>query len=132
MDGDTTFASSSVRVHLVRGVVGLSLLVAAFALVPRFGPATLLLLPVAVIFLRGCPTCWALGLAQTRARERSLAGRSRLEPTAGGERGVDDAVTADQGHRLGVLDATGVGAAHGRTGAELAPGVDHRPGHPST
>lgn len=68
MDQDTTFASRSVREHLVRGAVGLSLLVASFALIPAYGAVMLLLAPVAVVFLRGCPTCWALGLTQTRAR----------------------------------------------------------------
>lgn len=67
MDLDTTFASRSVRVHLVRGAIGLSLLVAAFALIPLFGAVTLLLALPAVVLLRGCPTCWALGLVQTRA-----------------------------------------------------------------
>jgi hypothetical protein len=41
--------------------------VAAFALIPAVGPVALLLAPVAVFFLRGCPTCWALGLVQTQA-----------------------------------------------------------------
>lgn len=75
-DPDTTFASRSVREHWVRGALGLPLLVAAFALVPSLGPATLLLAPVAVVLLRGCPTCWLLGLGQTRALEarRACAG----------------------------------------------------------
>jgi hypothetical protein len=66
-DPETLFASSSVPRHVVRGVLGLPLLVAAVALVPVGGPATLLLLLPAVLLLRGCPTCWLLGLAQTRA-----------------------------------------------------------------
>lgn len=61
------FASSSVPRHLVRGVLGLSALVAAFALIPVVGPLALLVAPVGVVLLRGCPTCWALGLVQTRA-----------------------------------------------------------------
>lgn len=67
MDADTTFASRSVPEHLLRGAVGLPLLVAAFALVPALGPLMLLLAVPAVVLLRGCPTCWALGLSQTRA-----------------------------------------------------------------
>lgn len=67
MDPDTTFASRSVREHWLRGAVGIPLLVASFALIPALGPTTLLLAPVAVVLLRGCPTCWALGLGQTRA-----------------------------------------------------------------
>ena len=69
LDQDS-FASSSVPVHLVRGAAGLALLVAAFALVPSFGPLALLLAPLGALALRGCPTCWALGLAATIARRR--------------------------------------------------------------
>jgi uncharacterized membrane protein len=61
------FASRSVPRHVVRGVLGLPLLVAAFALVGWWGPSALLLAVPAVVLLRGCPTCWLLGLAQTRA-----------------------------------------------------------------
>jgi hypothetical protein len=61
------FASRSVGRHLVRGVVGLSLLVAAFVLAATWSPLALLLALPAVVALRGCPTCWALGLVQTRA-----------------------------------------------------------------
>ncbi len=64
------FASSSVRIHLVRGVIGLTLLIAAFALIPTFGPLTLLLAPLGVVALRGCPTCWAIGLGATISRGR--------------------------------------------------------------
>lgn len=78
MDEDTTFASRTVRAHLVRGAIGLPLLVAAFALIPAYGAGMLLLAPVGVFFLRGCPTCWALGLTQTKAR----VAREATEPTA--------------------------------------------------
>ena len=64
---DSMFASRSVPRHLVRGALGLPMMVAAFALVPWLGPLTLLLVVPAVVLLRGCPTCWALGLAQTCA-----------------------------------------------------------------
>ncbi len=42
-------------------------MVAAFVLVPWWGPLALLLAVPAAVLLRGCPTCWALGLAQTCA-----------------------------------------------------------------
>lgn len=71
---DTMFASSSVRVHLIRGVVGLVAFVAAFALVGTIGPVSLLLLVPAVLAWRGCPTCWALGLTRTKAVRDSGAG----------------------------------------------------------
>ena len=64
---DTMFASSTVPRHLVRGAIGLPLMLAAFVLIPWVGGWSLLLLVPAVVLLRGCPTCWALGLAQTCA-----------------------------------------------------------------
>ncbi|MCF6378524.1 hypothetical protein L2K70_13010 [Nocardioides KLBMP 9356] len=67
---DTMFASSSVARHLVRGAIGLPLMVAAFVLLPWAGPWALLLIAPAGVLLRGCPTCWALGLAQTCALPR--------------------------------------------------------------
>ncbi len=71
MEPDTTFASRSVRVHLVRGALGLLLAVAAIALIGVVGPASLLLLIPAVVAWRGCVSCWALGLAQTRSLEKA-------------------------------------------------------------
>ena len=62
------FASRTLVEHLLRGAVGLPLMVAAFALVGTLGALSLLLLVPSVALLRGCPTCWALGLVQTRQR----------------------------------------------------------------
>ncbi|MFJ6484917.1 MULTISPECIES: hypothetical protein [unclassified Streptomyces] len=64
------FASSSLPRHLLRGAVGLGALVGAFALLPLYGPITLALAPVGLVALRGCPMCWAIGLAQTLSRGR--------------------------------------------------------------
>ncbi|MFF0551861.1 hypothetical protein ACFYUL_23175 [Streptomyces sp. NPDC004311] len=72
------FASASVPRHLARGAVGFGSLIAAFALLPVLGPAALLLAPVGVVALRGCPMCWAIGLAETVSR-----GRLRRECTDG-------------------------------------------------
>ncbi len=75
---DTMFASRSVRMHLVRGVVGLVAAVAAFALVGIIGPVSLLLLVPAGLAWRGCPTCWAVGLTRTKAVRDSGARLCRL------------------------------------------------------
>ena len=64
---DTMFASSTVPRHLVRGVIGLPLMIAAFVMIPLVGGWSLLLLVPSMALLRGCPTCWALGLSQTCA-----------------------------------------------------------------
>ena len=63
------FASSSVVVHLVRGVLGLALLVGALVLAGDH-PWALLGLVGTVLAWRGCPTCWAMGLMATMSRDR--------------------------------------------------------------
>ena len=62
-------ASRSVGTHCARGAIGLLALIAGVAI----GGAGLALLVVTVVAWRGCPTCWAIGLAQTR--ELRTAGR---------------------------------------------------------
>ncbi|QKG20391.1 hypothetical protein [Actinomadura verrucosospora] len=56
--------------HLVRGAVGFGALAGAVALVPVIGLAGLLLAPVGLVALRGCPACWFMGLAETLSRGR--------------------------------------------------------------
>ncbi|MGZ0149735.1 hypothetical protein ACXJJ3_21920 [Kribbella sp. WER1] len=65
-----SFASTSLSRHLVRGVLGFGSLIAAFALVPAVGLWSLLLLPIALVAFRGCPTCWVIGLLETISRGR--------------------------------------------------------------
>ncbi|HEX3827970.1 MAG TPA: hypothetical protein VHV82_11935 [Sporichthyaceae bacterium] len=79
---DTMFASRSVRMHVVRGVVGLVAAVAAFALVGIIGPVSLLLLVPAGLAWRGCPTCWAVGLTRTKAVRDSASRCIACPPTA--------------------------------------------------
>ena len=74
-DPDSLFASRSVPEHLLRGAAGAVLLVAAIVLAGPLGPLSLLLLVPTVLLWRGCPTCWALGLVQTRERTRCGSGR---------------------------------------------------------
>lgn len=64
------FASASLPEHLVRGAMGFGALAGSVMLVPIIGPVGLLLLPVGLVALRGCPTCWAIGLIQTITRGR--------------------------------------------------------------
>lgn len=71
------FASSSVPRHYARGVVGLLAVVAAIAGVALGVPAALALLLVTAVAWRGCPTCWAVGLMQTRERTGCADGDCR-------------------------------------------------------
>ncbi|WP_327353763.1 hypothetical protein [Streptomyces sp. NBC_01304] len=67
---ERNFASKSVPHHLARGALGFALIIGSIALLPTFGPATLLAAPLSLIAFRGCPTCWMVGLAQTVSRGR--------------------------------------------------------------
>ncbi|MGI5284322.1 hypothetical protein ACQEVF_13405 [Nonomuraea polychroma] len=70
MTDGRSFASSSLSRHLVRGVVGFGALVGSVVLVPVIWPVSLALAAVGVLAFRGCPICWAFGLAQTISRGR--------------------------------------------------------------
>jgi hypothetical protein len=79
-----TFASTSLPRHLIRGLIGFGSLIAAFALIPAVGAAGLLLLPVALLAFRGCPTCWVIGLLETISRGKlqrdCVDGQCKLTP----------------------------------------------------
>ncbi|MFD7558417.1 MULTISPECIES: hypothetical protein [unclassified Streptomyces] len=84
-DGDE-YASATLTRHVVRGAIGFGSLIGALALLPLVGPVALLLAPVGLLALRGCPMCWAIGLAQTLSRGRlereCVDGRCQLKPAA--------------------------------------------------
>ncbi|MCB5164085.1 hypothetical protein LG634_04440 [Streptomyces bambusae] len=84
------YASASLPRHLARGAVGFGALAGAVALLPVVGPVGLLLLPAGLFALRGCPMCWAVGLAQTVSRgrlRRSCEGGQCSLTVAGGPEG---------------------------------------------
>jgi hypothetical protein len=58
-------ASTSLARHLTRGAIGFGLIGVTSALTPRVGVGALLLAPLGLVALRGCPTCWIVGLIQT-------------------------------------------------------------------
>jgi hypothetical protein len=61
----SALTSTSVARHLARGVVGFGLVGAALALVSSVGVVALLLAPIGMVALGGCPTCWIAGLFET-------------------------------------------------------------------
>ncbi|MEU5163791.1 hypothetical protein AB0G74_29835 [Streptomyces sp. NPDC020875] len=73
-DGDERrkgdFSSRTVPRHLARGAAGFGALAGSVLLLPLLGLWSLLLAPVGLLALRGCPMCWAVGLAQTLSRGR--------------------------------------------------------------
>lgn len=82
MNDRGSFASTSLPRHLVRGAVGFGALIGSVALIPVVGLGSLLLAPVGLLALRGCPTCWAIGLVQTismgRLQRSCVDGRCEL------------------------------------------------------
>lgn len=93
MTDKQSFAGTSLPRHLLRGAAGFGTLTASFALIPLFGLGSLLLAPIGLLALRGCPTCWAIGLIQTisMGRLRRSCTEGRCELTAGDEHGSDPA-----------------------------------------
>ena len=79
MSEQSKFASASVPRHLARGAVGFGLIGSAFGLTATIGPAALLLAPLGMVALRGCPMCWTAGLIETVS-----AGRLRRSCGPGG------------------------------------------------
>jgi hypothetical protein len=71
------FASNTLLEHLVRGAIGLTALALAFHLqdVSVFVP--ILLVPIGLLALKGCPMCWTLGLGET------LLAKLQGKPTEG-------------------------------------------------
>jgi hypothetical protein len=57
-------------------VIGFSLVGAAFALAAAGTPAALALILPGAVALRGCPTCWLVGLVQTVSAGRLARGAS--------------------------------------------------------
>jgi hypothetical protein len=63
-------ASTSIAFHLTRGAIGFGLVGSALALIPSAGPGALLLAPLGMVALRGCPMCWIAGLIETISAAR--------------------------------------------------------------
>ncbi len=72
------FASASVARHLLRGTLGMVAIIAAIRVAPESAAASLILAALALLALRGCPSCWMLGLIETiSARRRKQADEIR-------------------------------------------------------
>ena len=92
---EQSYASTSLPRHLARGLVGLGALTGSVALIPLVGPISLVLIPVGLVALRGCPTCWLIGLAETisrgRLRRSCQEGRCELHVRRTGVGGTEGA-----------------------------------------
>lgn len=57
-------------IHLVRGVIGSVLLIAAFSFAGSLPVVALLLGGGALVAFRGCPTCWLAGLFEVASMKK--------------------------------------------------------------
>ena len=71
------FASKGIVEHLARGAVGIGSLIGAVHFAPAYPWLVLAALPVSLFALRGCPTCWTIGLFET------VALRAQARPSSG-------------------------------------------------
>jgi hypothetical protein len=62
-----TFGNQSILAHLVRGALGFGSLVLALRGYDVIGWPALPLMGITVWMLKGCPICWAIGLAESVA-----------------------------------------------------------------
>jgi hypothetical protein len=79
-------SDTSLPRHLVRGVLGFGTIIGSLVLIPIVGVYIALLAPVGLLVLRGCPTCWAIGLVRIvsrgRLERRCVDGRCALASPA--------------------------------------------------
>jgi hypothetical protein len=68
MTEKTPFASNTLTEHLLRGVVGGGALIWAINIAQAHPLASLGLGVLTLVALRGCPTCWTIGLVETASR----------------------------------------------------------------
>ena len=59
------FASRSIATHLTRGVVAAALIAWAALHQPSNSAFAVIAIVLAIVAMRGCPMCWALGLVET-------------------------------------------------------------------
>jgi hypothetical protein len=74
------FSSSSLALHLLRGVAGFAALAGALWLAEDLPLAALALGALALVLWRGCPTCWTIGLIETASCRTRGACKPRPAP----------------------------------------------------
>jgi hypothetical protein len=79
-----TFGSRSLAVHLLRGLLGGAGIFAAVHWSSAHPWLPFVLLPLVLLALRGCPTCWLVGLCETVASR----GNAPPPPHPGGAKGL--------------------------------------------
>lgn len=73
------FCSASVTQHLLRGLAAALLLYSAFHFAEIYPFWIIPALIGAFILMRGCPTCWMVGLVETIAKRRARSKESAID-----------------------------------------------------
>ncbi len=63
-----TLVTGPLARHLARGAVGFATMLGAIAVGPSAPWLALILIGLAVVAFRGCPTCWLVGFGACRRR----------------------------------------------------------------
>jgi hypothetical protein len=74
------FASTSLAVHLLRGLAGFAALAGALWSAQDWPLAALALGALALVAWRGCPTCWTIGLIETASCRARGTCKPRTDP----------------------------------------------------
>jgi hypothetical protein len=59
------FGNRTIGLHFLRGVLGIAAFYVSLSTAGRTVWPSLVLLPVGLYFLKGCPMCWTVGLVET-------------------------------------------------------------------
>ncbi|HMC14258.1 MAG TPA: hypothetical protein VKI18_01410 [Albitalea sp.] len=70
--GTGVFASASLAGHLIRGAAAAALIACALSIEGTHPAIALLAGAAGMLALRGCPICWAVGLAETIAQRSGI------------------------------------------------------------
>ena len=62
-----TFGNRSIAIHLARGLGGFAALTCALVTMNTNPWPSLVLIPLSLYLLKGCPLCWTIGLFETLA-----------------------------------------------------------------
>lgn len=62
-----------VKVQVIRGVIGIAALTAAYFAYASFAPLSILLLGVSLYAMKGCPVCWIFEMCEAVDKSRKPA-----------------------------------------------------------
>jgi len=83
MGGNLYFGNKTIRVHLLKGILGLIALYISINTISRTVWPSIILIPLVLYLLKGCPACWTMGLIETivmavhKRNERKLKSTSK-------------------------------------------------------